>query len=362
MSGNQNYINHVALVLDASSSMSHLSGKVVEVADQQIAYLARRSKELDQETRVTVYVFADKVECVIYDKDVLRMPSLKQLYRVGGMTALLAATLKSQRELTQTAQLYGDHSFLTFVLTDGQENASHRCPDAPTKNPRELVQAVAKLMQTQEDNWTLAVLVPDQMGKREAMQCGFPKDNIAIWDATSTQGLEEAGQVIQQATENFMMGRAQGIRGSRAVFSTGAEAVNKDTIKAAGLTPVNPSEYQLIPVAREAAIREWVRVQHRQDSDSGDHVRRSVRSGAARVSPSSAATGMDSQSFQPGDAITDPLGQQNVGGRAPRRRATRSPPPPGRRRHARVGLAARRPSPPRPPRGSVPSSGRRGRR
>ncbi|MFP8886705.1 MULTISPECIES: vWA domain-containing protein [Streptomyces] len=258
MSGSQNYINHVALVLDASSSMSHLSHKVVEVADQQIAYLARRSRELDQETRVTVYVFADRVECVIYDKDVLRMPSLKQLYRVGGMTALLAAALKSQRELAQTAQLYGDHSFLTFVLTDGQENASHRCPDAPDRNPRELVRAVAEMIRTQEDNWTLAVLVPDQMGRREAMQCGFPKDNIAIWDATSTQGLEEAGQVIRQATENFMVGRAQGIRGSRAVFSTGAETVNKDTIKAAGLTPVDASKYQLIPVAREAAIRDWV--------------------------------------------------------------------------------------------------------
>jgi len=258
MSGNQNYINHVALVLDASSSMSHLSRKVVEVADQQIAYLARRSRELDQETRVTVYVFADKVECVIYDKDVLRMPSLKQLYRVGGMTALLAAALKSQRELAQTAQLYGDHSFLTFVLTDGQENASHRCLDAPTRDPRELVEAVAEMIEVQEDNWTLAVLVPDQMGKREATQCGFPKDNIAIWDATSTQGLEEAGQVIRQATEKFMVGRTQGIRGSRAVFSTGAEAVNKDTIKAAGLTPVNPSEYQLIPVTRDAAIRDWV--------------------------------------------------------------------------------------------------------
>ncbi|MFJ4776685.1 vWA domain-containing protein [Streptomyces sp. NPDC088762] len=258
MSGNQNYINHVALVLDASSSMSHLSRKVVEVADQQIAYLARRSKELDQETRVTVYVFADKVECVVYDKDVLRMPSLKQLYRTGGMTALLAATLKSQRELAQTAQLYGDHSFLTFVLTDGQENASHRCPDAPARDPRALVQAVAEMIETQQDNWTLAVLVPDQMGKREAMQCGFPKDNIAVWDATSTQGLEEAGQVIRQATEKFMAGRAQGIRGSRAVFSTGADAVNKDTIKAAGLTSVDPSQYHLIPVAREAAIREWV--------------------------------------------------------------------------------------------------------
>ncbi|MEU7067439.1 vWA domain-containing protein [Streptomyces sp. NPDC053429] len=258
MSGSQNYINHVALVLDASSSMSHLSRKVIDVADQQIAYLARRSKELDQETRVTVYVFADKVECVIYDKDVLRMPSLKQLYRVGGMTALLAATLKSQRELAQTAQIYGDHSFLTFVLTDGQENASHHGPDAPSRDPRELTRAVANLIETQEDNWTLAVLVPDQMGKREAMQCGFPKDNIAVWDATSTQGLQEAGQVIQQATEKFMVGRAQGIRGSRTVFSTGAETVNKDTIKAAGLTPVDPAGYQLVPVAREAVIREWV--------------------------------------------------------------------------------------------------------
>lgn len=258
MSGVQNYINHVSLVLDASSSMSHLSGKVVEVADQQIAYLARRSEELDQETRVTVYVFADKVECVIYDKDVLRMPSLKQLYRVGGMTSLLAAAMKSQRELAQTAQLYGDHSFLTFVLTDGQENASHRCPDAPSRDPRELVRAVAEMIETQEDNWTLAVLVPDQVGKREAMQCGFPKDNIAVWDATSTRGLEEAGQVIREATEKFMVGRTKGIRGSRAVFSTGGKAVNKDTIAAAGLTPVDPSGYQLIPVTREAPIRAWV--------------------------------------------------------------------------------------------------------
>ncbi|MHC0433280.1 vWA domain-containing protein [Streptomyces sp. O3] len=254
----QNYINHVALVLDASSSMSHLSRKVVEVADQQIAYLARRSQELDQETRVTVYVFADRVSCVIYDKDVLRMPSLQQMYQPGGMTALLAATLKSQRELAQTAQLYGDHSFLTFVLTDGQENASHRCPDAPAKNPRALVEAVATMIETQQDNWTLAVLVPDQAGKREATQCGFPQDNIAIWDATSTRGLQEAGQVIQDATEKFMVGRTQGIRGSRAVFSTGADTVNKDTIKAAGLTPADPAAYALIPVTRDAAIRDWV--------------------------------------------------------------------------------------------------------
>ncbi|MER8232700.1 vWA domain-containing protein [Streptomyces sp. NPDC094049] len=258
MSGTQNYINHVALVLDASSSMSALSRKVVQVADQQIAYLARRSQELDQETRVTVYVFADEVECVIYDKDVLRMPSLKELYRVGGMTALLAATLKSQDELARTAQLYGDHSFLTFVLTDGQENASHRCADVPSGRPGALAGAVASMIERQGDNWTLAVLVPDQAGRREAVRCGFPQDNVAVWDATSTRGLEEAGQVIQEATEKFMIGRTKGIRGSRAVFSTGADAVNSRTIEAAGLTPVEREAYALIPVTRDVAIREWV--------------------------------------------------------------------------------------------------------
>ncbi|WP_181768985.1 vWA domain-containing protein [Streptomyces albidus (ex Kaewkla and Franco 2022)] len=258
MTEHQGLINHVVLVLDASTSMSHLRNKVVQVADEQITYLARRSKELDQETRVTVYVFADKAECVIYDKDVLRLPSISQYYQPGGMTALLSATLKSQRELAQTAQLYGDHSFLTFVLTDGQENASHRCADAPARNPRVLVNYVSEHIETMPENWTLAVLVPDQVGKREAQQAGFPPENIALWDASSTRGLEEAAGKIQQATETFLTNRASGIRGSRSVFSTGADAVNADTIRAAGLTPLHASTYSLIPVTKAIGIRQWV--------------------------------------------------------------------------------------------------------
>lgn len=258
MAVKQGLINHVALVLDASSSMTHLRDKVIRVADEQIAYLARRSKELDQETRVTVYVFANEVECIVYDKDVLRLPSLKDHYKTHGMTALLAATLKSQTELGHAAQLYGDHSFLTFILTDGQENASHRCNAAPSRSPQELRDMVSRRLDQMPDNWTVAVLVPDQIGRREAQQCGFPKDNIALWDATSTSGLEEAGQTIQQATESFMVGRKKGIRGSRSVFSTGADAVNANTIRSAGLTPLDPSSFNLIPVTKEMGIRDWV--------------------------------------------------------------------------------------------------------
>jgi outer membrane lipoprotein-sorting protein len=71
-----NIINHIVLVLDASSSMGPFANELVKVADKQIAYLAQRSKELDQETRITVYTFATKdyygspdIRCLIYDKD-----------------------------------------------------------------------------------------------------------------------------------------------------------------------------------------------------------------------------------------------------------------------------------------------------
>lgn len=243
----QNLINHVALVLDASSSMHHLRDHVIRVADEQISYLARRSKELDQETRITVYTFSTTVRCLVYDMDVLRLPSLREMYLPNGMTALIDATLKSQDDLAQTPELYGDHSFLTFVITDGAENRS-RASAADLR---------AHLMKL-PDNWTVAVLVPDQVAKREAKQFGFPSENIAVWDATSTRGLEEGFETIRRATDTFMQSRASGTRGTRSLFSTGSDAVNADAIRAADLKPLAQDSYILIPVPHDASIREFV--------------------------------------------------------------------------------------------------------
>lgn len=246
----QNYINHIALVLDASTSMTGLARELVKVADAQIAYLAQRSKELDQETRVTVYTFADTVQCVIYDKDVLRLPSIAQHYHAEGWTALIDATLKSQEDLERTATLYGDHAFLTFVLTDGQENRSKR-------HPAEL----AKLLQLQADNWTVAVLVPDQSGKFEAKKFGFPPDNIAIWDATTVKGVTEAGATIRASTDNFMVGRQTGIRGSRNLFSMGQDVLNSKTVRQAKLEEIPPLTYQTFQVRQVIPIRPFVESQ-----------------------------------------------------------------------------------------------------
>lgn len=242
-----NYINHIAFVLDESSSMQSNTAALIKVADGQIAHLAQRSKELDQETRVSVYTFNEKVKCVIYDKDVLRLPSIRSFYRPNGWTALIDATLKSQQDLAHTAQLYGDHAFLTYVLTDGQDNRS-----------KSTAASLSTLLQVQPDNWTVAVLVPDQLSKFEAKRFGFPADNIAVWDATSATGVAEVGETIRAATEQFMVGRAAGVRGSRSVFSTGSDAINAATVAAAGLEELKVGSYKLLDVDVAWPIKEWV--------------------------------------------------------------------------------------------------------
>jgi hypothetical protein len=248
----QGLTNHVTLVLDRSGSMQGHKNAVIRAVDAQIASLAEMSVKMDQETRVTVVIFDDVVDVLVYDKDVLRLPSIKEYYQPRNMTALVDATLRSIDDLEKIPELYSDHAYLLFVLTDGAENASKNTPSTLAARVRGL-----------SENWTVAALVPDMRGEMYAKQCGFPPGNILQWDVTSEAGFQQAADTISRATETFMTNRASGVRGSRSVFSTGAEAVNAKTIKSAGLDAVDPKSFMLVHatndgVMRNPAIREWV--------------------------------------------------------------------------------------------------------
>src|ERR1044072_7998368 len=108
----QSLINHVVMVLDASWSMKKRKAALIKAADAQVKHLAKRSQELKQETRLTIYRFGGKtIECLIFDMDVMRIPSIADIYDVlYETTALISATLKSQEDLRTTSQLYGDHA------------------------------------------------------------------------------------------------------------------------------------------------------------------------------------------------------------------------------------------------------------
>lgn len=243
-----NIINHFGFVLDASGSMTDIADSLIKVADAQVKYWAEHSKNMGQETRISIWTFDyhNNINCVVWDMDVLRLPSIRQYYKPFGQTALIDATLKSIDDLSETPERYGDHSFLIYVLTDGMEN-----------NSRHMAPTLATRIRNLPNNWTLAALVPDEKGRKEAERFGFHPGNIEIWDATSSVGVEEVGERIRATTNSYMLGRKSGLRSTTTLFSTDPTTVNKDTIKQAGLKPLTANKYVLVPVPNDAPIREF---------------------------------------------------------------------------------------------------------
>jgi len=230
-------INHIALVLDASSSMGGLTQTVIKVTDGLIKRLASLSVG-NQETRVSIYTFAGSgsINCLVHDRDVLRLPSIEGLYRLGGMTALLDATNEAVTDLESIPQKYGDHAFLAYVLTDGQENNSTVMNSA----------SFAKRIKGLPENFTLAVFVPDATCMHEAKKHGFPSDNISVWKTTA-EGLDEVGETMYKATTNYMNNRASGVRGSKTLFKFDTTNITKAAVKAK-LEALKNSEYKLLTV------------------------------------------------------------------------------------------------------------------
>lgn len=246
-----NIINHIGLVLDASSSMRHHASKLVEVADNQTKHLALRSKELNQETRISIWVFSgsNDIRCVVWDMDVLRLPSIANFYKPEGMTAFVDAAMMSFHDMGTTSQIYGDHSFLLYFLTDGYENDSRK------HNRMDLIQVINGL----EDNWTIAALVPGPNEMFEAKKLGFPAGNVQIWDTTAVDGIETVGKSITDSTDAYMAARSKGMKSTTTLFDMSAGAVNKKTIKQAGLKPLDKSKYLLVPVPADSRIDEFTK-------------------------------------------------------------------------------------------------------
>jgi hypothetical protein len=247
-----NLINHVAFVIDGSGSMLGKENDVVKVFDDQVKWLIENSTSMGQETRVSVYVFNGdrqnnpQIQCLVYDKDVLRTPSLKGQYHPDGGTPLIDATMTAIEELEEIPQKYGDHAFLIYVQTDGGENLS---------DPRPSV--LNAKISTLPDNWTIAVQVPDKNGEFLAKQFGFPANNIDIWDTTSRTSVEDAGAKIKASSGSFFQGRAQGIRGTKSLFRVDVSNLNTKNVKS-NLVKVPESDYVIFPVKNDATIRDFI--------------------------------------------------------------------------------------------------------
>lgn len=245
----KNEINHVVLVIDESGSMNYHQNTVIKVVDDTVKHLAERSLELEQETRVTIYTFSSgykAVKCLTYDMDVLRLPSMKGIYKPSGGTALIDATIKATEDLDKTATLYGEHAFLMYVITDGDENSSSNSSATLNAN----IGVLAR-----RGNWSFACFVPNQSGVNYAVKFGFPKENVVIWDTDSAKGFETVGSTIRQASDTYMNNRSMGIKSSKNLFQ-----LNKVTTSdiLTNLKPLNGSSYRLMAVPFDQRVDTFV--------------------------------------------------------------------------------------------------------
>ncbi|MEU6239384.1 VWA domain-containing protein, partial [Kitasatospora sp. NPDC047058] len=193
--------------------------------------------------------------------------SLRGLYEVdNGATALIEAAVKSVDDLKNIWEGYGEHSFLQVVVTDGEENASG-CSESGQMHTRmsagkgravlsTWMDRIQGAMDDLPDHWTSAILVPNSLAKRTAQEYGFPAGNIAIWDADSSKGVEEAIGTVKSAATSFLRGREKGVRGTRNLFAMGQDLSTADVT--ASLDALDTGKYILVPVDQQTQIREFV--------------------------------------------------------------------------------------------------------
>lgn len=240
---NKQLKNTIVFILDRSSSMSGLKPELVKVFNRQIEHLKRRSVELKQETRVSVYAFNESCLNIVWDTDVLRTPDIEDFYFPSGSTAVIDSTIKVISDLKQIPEIYTDNSFLIYVLSDGESNSD--------KNSAATLSGVINQL---PENYTLAFLAPSQSGVHEAKMCGFPANNIQVWNVSSA-GIAEASEKIIKATETYMAGRAKGVRGSKNLFNIN---VNKLPQVTKALSVVPKKNYLTIVVNKENDIKSEV--------------------------------------------------------------------------------------------------------
>lgn len=227
---------HIAVAVDKSGSMSRHAGNVVRVVDQLIADAVQGGRDTGQEILISLYFFGSQVERIVFDRRGADIGSIRSTYRASGNTKLIDAAIQVQQDLELVDQSSGVHNFLMYVITDGQENFSTNS-----------VSTLTRLMGRQGENWTSAILVPDVMGKITAQRYGFAPGNIAIWDASSDRGFEDVGRVTSGSTQTYIRQSAAGVRGTRHLLT--ANYINEGQVAAAGLRPVDPDDFMIIPVA-----------------------------------------------------------------------------------------------------------------
>lgn len=222
--------NHIAILLDLSGSMCRVTS-ALKVFNNQIKYLQEQSLIFGQETRVSVYTFNSEVDCMISDVDVARPMEVRRLI-ASGSTRMFDAIKLSIEDLQALPQKYGDHDFMIYILTDGEENTS-QC-----KLPE-----IQRILNSLPNNFCVAAFVPDMNSRSLMIKYGLSKGNVEVWNPDKA-GVEEVGVKFGKTVSNYFQARSKGDTTRRhTIFSDLSEVtasnVNQVLSEVSGVVVIN---------------------------------------------------------------------------------------------------------------------------
>ena len=234
----KNKIHHFWFLLDSSGSMQKHLRTVPEVMDAQTRNLAADSRNHPgEETRVSIFMFSSPgaghvdYECLLYDVDVLNVPSIAGKYRISGGTALCDSVVRLIEDMRLVPEKYGEHFHLAQVITDAQELHSSY----------EGRMGLPGLIRGLPGNITLAAFVPDAQAKVQLSRYGFPQGNISVWDPSRKDAVQEVGVAMAAATTSYMSTTRSGAATS--VTNLFEMAAPKASELKRDLIPMTPGSY-----------------------------------------------------------------------------------------------------------------------
>lgn len=193
--------------------------------------IERADDETNTDTLFSIYLFGELTECVQHEtkRFELTYDTYNQfLTRYGGRTRLFGSVNVAICDARDVFTKYGEHAWLYYVITDGQENAGGRY-------------SLYQQSITQRD--TIVYLVPDASSKALLVQQGVPSDCIDVWDLTA-KGLEEATERFTESYKQYNVLRAQGVTSTTSYFKLNAPVSKKEISKVAEKLP--KTKYRIV--------------------------------------------------------------------------------------------------------------------
>jgi uncharacterized protein YegL len=246
---------HIVFLLDASGSMRTLTATLKSVYNKQIEALKKRNTE-NQEVRISVYLFNEVTQNIVFDTDALRSPNI-DVYYADGATDLVGGLVQVLNDIAKIPQLYGNYSHLVYALSDGEQTVAN------STGQRELT---AKL-KNPADNVTVCFLAPNQTASYYAKNLGIPAQNIQIWNVSS-EGLEEAGDTLVQSTNTYLTTRSTSGGATKqfnGLFNLNQSTLTAKTVKSK-LDELTPKDYELFPVHSKVQIKTFWESWHKGET------------------------------------------------------------------------------------------------